>query len=509
MPKVMSRLITLLVATLLVLASGGAVAATPALAAPGENAGMPRQSHEGDPLPAGDEAAPSEGEATSEPTPAGDDGTTDGGYDVSEPAGDQIILEEPELASDPVVDGPEVTLDDRFAMVAQQIPGFGGLFYDENGQLTMYVSAGELNAPQADQEALRVASSAVLANVLGADERATAADQLRIVPGQYSFVELQQWHDRMSADVLATPGVVFTDIDEASNRLRIGVDAAQQQSVVEQQLAALGVPREAVVLEVTEPIQPAAHTLRSRVRPLVGGLQIRFTNGFCTLGFITTRAGVQGMLTNSHCTNVQGGVEGTVYHQHDVAGVVNRIGLETRDPLYFVGGVCPAGRRCRYSDSAFARVAHPFGPAVAVTRGFIARPAALGSLNISHVAPRYRIVAETAFPIVGETLNKVGRTTGWSQGRVIATCQRTNVNGTNITLLCQDRVRARVGPGDSGSPVFRITNAPAVRDVRLYGILWGGNQSGTEFVFSAMGATNVQRASEMGPLTTCAPGFGC
>ena len=36
----------------------------------------------------------------------------------------------------------------------------------------------------------------------------------------------------------------------------------------------------------------------------------------------------------------------------------------------------------------------------------------------------------------------------------------TNVSGTNIQQLCQDVVKAKVAAGDSGSPVFRITNSP-------------------------------------------------
>jgi hypothetical protein len=140
---------------------------------------------------------------------------------------------------------------------------------------------------------------------------------------------------------------------------------------------------------------------------------------------------------------------------------------------------------------------------------FIARPTGLGSITISHTASRFRIAGETSFPVVGETLNKVGRTTGRTQGVVSATCVNTNVTGTNITLLCQDFVNAGVAGGDSGSPVFRITNNPNSGDVRLYGVLWGGNSSGTQFVFSAIGSFNVQRSTELGPLTTCAPGFSC
>jgi hypothetical protein len=54
-------------------------------------------------------------------------------------------------------------------------------------------------------------------------------------------------------------------------------------------------------------------------------------------------------------------------------------------------------------------------------------------------------------------------------------------------------VSAGVGGGDSGSPVFMGTN-----NVTLVGILWGGNSSGTQFVFSPI--ANIEQ--ELGSLVT-------
>lgn len=78
------------------------------------------------------------------------------------------------------------------------------------------------------------------------------------------------------------------------------------------------------------------------------------------------------------------------------------------------------------------------------------------------------------------------------------TCVNTGVSGSNIVLLCQDFVENAVqivAGGDSGSPVFRInSNGRAT----LLGNLWGGNSSGTRFVYSPI--ANIER--ELGPLTT-------
>ena len=106
-------------------------------------------------------------------------------------------------------------------------------------------------------------------------------------------------------------------------------------------------------------------------------------------------------------------------------------------------------------------------------------------------------MAEAA-ALKGETVNKVGRTTGWSQGMVTATCVDTGVSRTKIVQLCQTHVSATVGSGDSGSPVFKLGGGAGADDVSLSGILWGGNNAGTSLVFSPL--ANIQRSDELGTL---------
>lgn len=69
--------------------------------------------------------------------------------------------------------------------------------------------------------------------------------------------------------------------------------------------------------------------------------------------------------------------------------------------------------------------------------------------------------------------------------------------GSDVTQLCQAIVNAGVGGGDSGSPVFLGST-----NVTLYGILWGGNFSGSSLVYSPL--TNIQL--ELGDLATCSTG---
>jgi hypothetical protein len=378
-----------------------------------------------------------------------------------------------------------LTLDEKFAKIAQSVPSFGGLFFDSHQNLNIYLT---------DQMQIASAQSEI-ASVLGIS---VPQANVRVLKGEYNFVQLKRWHDRL-VDLFEIEGVVLTDIDETQNRLKVGVERAELADFVAQELSKMGIPSQAVEIAVTEPVIPVV-TLRDRVRPLQGGLQINFPGFLCTYGFNAVRSGVNGFVTNSHCTSTQGGVESTPYWQPTETIDPVQIGTEIADPKYNKN-TCPRtlkGRKCRYSDSAFARHEN----SVAADFGFIEQTTGLGSITLS--GNSYRIIAEAAAS-VGIQANKVGRTTGWSQGNVTATCVNVGVSGSSIVQLCQDQVSASVGSGDSGSPVFRIVNG---NDVHLLGILWGGNTAGTSFTYSPI--ANIERTStELGPVNTCASGFSC
>ncbi|MDP3064327.1 MAG: hypothetical protein Q8O40_14120 [Chloroflexota bacterium] len=294
-------------------------------------------------------------------------------------------------------------------------------------------------------------------------------------------------------------GVVFTDIDEQSGRLVVGVENRGLARSVQARANALGIPVSAVSVVETKPIVFAT-TLRDNVRPLKGGLQIwwqkKAGSGIayvCTLGFNASRGEVAGFVTNSHCTATQGSVEGTKHYQ-PTGGVANLVGTETADPAFFS---CARKKKCRYSDSAFSALAS----GVSADLGYLERTTGPNNGFLT-IAGSFRISSEASGNApVGATVNKVGRTTGWTQGTVLYSNVNVGVSGTNIIMLGQDMVAAGVGGGDSGSPVFGQPNEAG--DVTLQGILWGGSTDGAMFVYSPM--VNVQRSSELGDLTTTAP----
>jgi hypothetical protein len=368
--------------------------------------------------------------------------------------------------------------------VARAVPGFGGLFLDSSGTPVVYLT--DLSQRGAAERALTGFTRS----------EAVSARQLKVLKGDFDYLTLDRWHNRATPEALAVPGAVFIDLDERSNRLRIGVEHGTAEIDVKKVTARLGIPASAVIVERTGPIRLAA-TLRSRVRPVRGGLQIHFTQFICTLGFNALKNGVSSFITNSHCTKTQGGNQGTRYYQPLSTTANSFIGTEAADPNYLQGGLCPAGRKCRYSDAARATYSSGVSFNLARIARTTSRGALSGPLTISTANPFLTITAERANPVAGARANKIGRTTGWTFGEISATCVTVNVYGSNITQLCQSLVSAGVGAGDSGSPVFSWPGTGG--NVTLLGILWGSIDR-TLFVFSPM--SGIERTGELGGLKT-------
>jgi hypothetical protein len=393
-------------------------------------------------------------------------------------------------------------LDAQFARIARDNPGFGGAYYDESGALVVVQTAGA-----------RTMSSRLGSDLarIGVD---VAAQPVKTAVGQFDFAQLHAVRVQVR-QTLGLRGVVYVDTDERANRVRIGVENASARRSVERALGMMGVPSEAVIISDAEPIVPLQATLRDAIRPIPGGVQIwRFippgSGSICTLGFNVRAAGnpnVLGLVTNSHCTEQRGTVTGTEWNQKQFAFPLDPVAVEEFDPPFFTNAQnprCPVGRNCRWADAAGGRYVPSLTPG-GVEFGRIARPEnssqhSAGSLVIDPANPRFHIVSEEPYPMGGETVHKVGRTTGWLIGPVIQTCIDTNVSGPgDVTMLCQERVEATPVGGDSGSPVFMRLGTGANPDVSLIGILWGG--SSNTYVFSAMDNVRFETAGYPGWIT--------
>jgi hypothetical protein len=133
------------------------------------------------------------------------------------------------------------THDDRLIRVEKLAPGFGGMFVDPEGQLAVYL----LDTTQL------AATRSAIETVFGTD---LPTSRMRAVQGQYVISQLKEWSERAIA-VMRLPGVTIVDLDEAKNRVTIGVEEKSQIAAVEQRLSSLKIPREAVLFEVTDKIE--------------------------------------------------------------------------------------------------------------------------------------------------------------------------------------------------------------------------------------------------------------
>jgi hypothetical protein len=127
--------------------------------------------------------------------------------------------------------------------VERRAPGFGGMFIDSDGRLAVYLlDIRQLDAARSAIEAVFGSSRVPVAGV-------------RAVPGQYAVSQLKVWTER-TGTLLEMPGVTMVDLDEAKNRVTVGVEEASRTDAVEQALSSLGIPRAAVVIQVTGQIRP-------------------------------------------------------------------------------------------------------------------------------------------------------------------------------------------------------------------------------------------------------------
>jgi len=424
-----------------------------------------------------------------------------------------------------------LSIDELFVKVTKKHPEFGGMFIDEDEDtIFVYLLDGDLDAVVKK-----------LKKVFG--EENLPQRNAEVLEAKYSFLQLKKWHDRLAERVFQIPEVHLTDINDETNRLTVGIENLDARGRVEEQLEALGIPIEAVEIEEIGPFQleqqpvpvptptpppppsfpspPSctdAESINDRCRPLVGGLQIDFSLGIATLGFIAEREDVQGFVTNSHNSTMQGEPDGTVYSQ-PLSGSNNQIGIETIDPD-FQDFFCPIPLLCRASDSNFSVLNEGVS---AAGLGYIARPNVLNTEEVScfdlnqnnEIVPTnpefcawdgestFRITAEELV-FVGTQVTKVGQRTGMTEGLVLRIELRARQEG-NIILPFQAMADYASADGDSGSSVIRgwgpYPNSNPV-NTALLGIHWG---AGTSAVFSYIRSVEF----DLGSLNTCAPPIQC
>ena len=364
--------------------------------------------------------------------------------------------------------------DEEFTALAKEMPGkFGGYFYGTNDRLTVYLV--DLRQRHA---ALGVLLPALHRRFPRNPRRGHPdPSSIRFLQGQYDFGELARWRSLVDQNHLRFGGLVTTDVDEARNRVVIGVEDAAAQARARAQLAALGIPGGAVLVEVKERDHPVT-TLNDSVPAVAGGYLIQWLTssgalgGACSLGFNAWRndpqfGWEQVFVTASHCSNAKFAVDGVNYYQWRTSRTSQIIGYEIVDPPPYSDVICPSSP-CRWSDALVA-----LWTSSRWDFGHIARTTGLGngSVTVDPVQPTFSILSEISYGNVGDLVYRVGRSSGWTSGTITNNCVNAYETG-NVLVYCQEEAAFNALGGDSGGPVFSPTVYPGWVDLR--GIVWGG-----------------------------------
>ena len=412
--------------------------------------------------------------------------------DSPEVTGPSVFLQS--SVADTLPDDPSRPDEILSSRMARRIPGFGGLSSDSTGALVVYLTHPANSAAAA---AVRQAVAERLAEHSRHFSAQGAAPRLEIRQGRYTFAQLRRLRDRLNDEILSTPGVLFTDVDELANRFVVGIDAAQAEparAAVRRLAVSRGGDADIVQFEVRtlnlclertcqpKPViipPPDYETkanagpsdMRARMDTLVGGAQVvsQFKIGEGTLGFVVWHCGqadVTEMYANdcrdwyvvtNHQTRTRAYVDGDPFYHPDTYYGSPQVGVEAIDTRWHqypfpisvdgnpgLGSTCQKyeGYRslvCRRSDMALVR---PVTSNVKARRGYLLRPrkrymdrAPYGDqFAVDSLSPYMRISGE-GIANVGYTVDKLGIKTGWRVGRVTRTCVDIGRYGSDIYVF--------------------------------------------------------------------------
>ena len=311
---------------------------------------------------------------------------------ADEPPPDLDVVDLDQIKEDVIRDlfdstGKMINPDRQLADVARgHEGGFGGYYFHKTDKSIVYVYMLDVTKTAAAEAAFRAAYH-------GSHEVA----QIIPVQGDYSFDQLVEWFyilDRALIESGIPPA--RASVREIDNRIRIGLFDADQIDDALQVMERLGIPEGAVVLgEDYLRLLADKDSVRAKWRPLVGGIQHEegWYTGTCTIGFVTERDDVEGLVIASHCTNEDGDVGGlddaNVHQPNDPLFGSNMVAEETIDPVLtnINHSQCPSGWSCRFSDAAFAELDSD----ESLDLGEIAKPEDIGETDVDPAGTTFEI----------------------------------------------------------------------------------------------------------------------
>jgi hypothetical protein len=378
-------------------------------------------------------------------------------------------------------------LDERFAVLADSIPGFGGFFFESGTLVVNMRGAAKMSALRS-----RIADFMV-AGLRGRGNARAIADgrvaTMRVRPTKYDYRELLTWERSIMALADGGSQPTMFDIDEAHNRIVVGVRETSFIGPMRASIAKLNVPPDAVEVIARSPSRPTngGPSLQSAWSPIPDGVGIEVfapndVHGkSCTLGFNLTGGGTDRFfVTNSHCTSQRSNVAADAdkaYQPGYAPGGGNDFATEVVDPDWITHDDNPSCNEawiCRFSDASLFKYNNPAG----ADHGHLAVPGDFGATDVTSF---WRIEGWDV-PYVGMPIYRIGKRTGKHQGTVEQSCinlQSAPVQNPPIWYLCQGVMSAAPSDtGDSGGPVVTWLGGDVARAI---GIHWSADGAFSPF----------------------------
>lgn len=306
----------------------------------------------------------------------------------------------------------------------------------------------------------------------------------------FSFSELAAARDVIFDSVFTQmPGMSSLDLDEARNRVTIGLDQRSYgatRASIARRAVSLGIDTTLLWFRQQAPLRTRSVSsflrasmlfngdqLTATFDSLIGGVTVRTDHaaaqgggpGDCTIGFTAYYNGYRAFVTATHCTTVWGAPDNTIASQ----AIARRVGVEAIDPNKYHCGL----NWCRASDASLFRI----DDSIPSIRGVIARTTyrnsgggngGSGSRYIDLLHPAFTVTGAGTSLVVGMELQRIGRTSGWVFGNITNTCVDHHYDGdetgflTVYTMVCGYQAAMENLGGDSGGPLFRWTGGDSV-----------------------------------------------
>lgn len=132
------------------------------------------------------------------------------------------------------------THDELLLEIADEIPDFAGMYLSSDGG-TLYV-----NVLEGSESTLRKDDVKDAIDETFKSDAATRG-QVTLVPKEYTIRQLHGWYAQALPVVMATEGVVMTDLDEKASRIRIWVTNEVDLEGLNSTLGSMEIPSNAVV----------------------------------------------------------------------------------------------------------------------------------------------------------------------------------------------------------------------------------------------------------------------